>query len=207
MPPDSAVVTNHSHPRRRPALAPEEASRRQARQILLATDFSESSDAAARVARDYACHFGARLHLLHVVWTGADKAMPPLLSTLADELRRDVPVLTAVETGSPAVQILRYAARHGIDLIVLGTHGRTGVSRALLGSVAERVVRTAPCPVLTVSQEPRPRVPEAAEAPAVLQRCLVCAVPSEDLICGPCRARIRGEALERKLREERAGRI
>ena len=178
------------------------------RQILLATDFSESSDAAARVARDYARHFGARLHLLHVVWPGADKAMPPSLSTLADELRGDVPVLTAVESGSPAVQIVRYTTRHGIDLIVLGTHGRTGVSRALLGSVAERVVRTASCPVLTISREPRPTVPgEAAEAPVVLQRCLVCAAPSEDLICGPCRARIRGEALERKLREERAGRI
>ena len=178
------------------------------RQILFATDFSESSDAAARVARDYARHFGARLHLLHVDWPGADKAVPPPLITLADELGGDVSVLTAVESGSPAVQIVRYAARHGIDLIVLGTHGRTGVSRALLGSVAERVVRTAPCPVLTVSREPLPTAPgEPAAAPTVLQRCLVCAAPSEDLICGPCRARIRGEALERKLREERAGRI
>jgi len=178
------------------------------RQILLATDFSESSDTAARMARDYARHFGARLHLLHVVWPGADKAMPPSLSALADELRGVVPVLAAVESGSPAVQIVRFAARHGIDLIVLGTHGRTGVSRALLGSVAERVVRTAPCPVLTISREPWPTVQgKAAEAPTILQRCLVCAAPAEDLICGPCRARIRGEALERKLREERAGRI
>lgn len=177
------------------------------RQILFATDFSESSDAAARVARDYARHFGALLHLVHVAWPGADRSMPPSLSALANELRGDVPVRTAVESGSPAIQIVRYAARHGIDLIVLGTHGRTGVSRSLLGSVAERVVRTAPCPVLTVSREPRAARPEAAEAPTILQRCLVCGASSDDLICASCRARIRGEALERKLREERAGRI
>lgn len=179
------------------------------RQILLATDFSESSDAAARVALDYARHFRARLHLVHVVWPGADKIMPQPLSALAGRLGGSVSVLTAVEAGSPAVQIVRYAERHGIDLIVLGTHGRTGVTRALLGSVAERVVRTAPCPVLTVPRAPRPAVPEEAapEAPSLLQRCLVCAVPSEDLFCERCRARIRGEALERKLREERAGRV
>lgn len=177
------------------------------REILFATDFSESSDVAGRVARDYARQFGARLHLLHVVWPGADPAMPPPLGKLREELGEGVPTLTVVESGQPAAQIVRYAERHGIDLIVVGTHGRTGFTRVLLGSVAERVLRTAPCPVLTVTREPRggPQV-EAAEPPAMLKRCLVCAAPSEDLICEPCRARIRGEALEKKLKEERAGR-
>jgi nucleotide-binding universal stress UspA family protein len=178
------------------------------RQILFATDFSASSEAAARVARDYARQFGARLHILHVVWGGTDPVTPPLLARLAEDLRKDVPVVTAVEAGAPAAQIVRYAERHGIDLVVLGTHGRTGVTRALLGSVAEQVVRTAPCPVLTVGREPRAAAPAEAEAlPPALRRCLVCAAPSEDLICETCRARIRGEAIERKLREERAGRL
>jgi K+-sensing histidine kinase KdpD len=118
-----------------------------------------------------------------------------------------VPVLTAVESGAPAAEIVRYAERNRIDLIVVGTHGRSGVTRALLGSVAERVVRTAPCPVLTVPRErQRTAPPTQEEPPASLRQCLICATPSEDLICEACRARIRGEALERKLREERAGR-
>jgi nucleotide-binding universal stress UspA family protein len=178
------------------------------REILFATDFSASSEAAARVALEYARRFGARLHILHVVWGGTDPTMLPVLTGLGEELQKEVPVVTAVESGSPAGQIVRYAERHAIDLIVLGTHGRTGVTRALLGSVAERVVRTAPCPVLTVGRERRAAVPVEAEAlPAALRRCLVCTAPSEDLICENCRARIRGEALERKLREQRAGRV
>ncbi|MBI4608964.1 MAG: universal stress protein [Candidatus Rokubacteria bacterium] len=177
------------------------------RQILFATDFSDSSEVAGRVARDYARHFGARLHALHVVWPGADATGSPLLDKLAAELRAEVPVVAAVESGAPAARIVSYAERHGIDLIVLGTHGRTGVTRALLGSVAERVVRTAPCPVLTVPRARRAPDPlREAEPPSSLRRCLVCVTPSEDLICAACRARIRGEALERKLREERAGR-
>jgi hypothetical protein len=88
----------------------------------------------------------------------------------------------------------------------MGTHGRTGFSHVLLGSVAEAVVRGAPCPVLTV-----PPVPLSASAPAPvpspsLGRCIVCAQLSPELICANCRARIRGEALERKWNEERAGR-
>lgn len=178
------------------------------RQILFATDFSAASEAAGRVARAYARQFGARLHLLHVTWGGTDPVPSPLLVKLGEELGEDIPVVTAVEAGAPAARIVRYAKRHGIGLIVVGTHGRTGVTRALLGSVAERVVRTAPCPVLTVAREPRTAPPvQAEEAPAALRRCLVCTAPSEDLICEPCRARIRGEALERKLREARAGRV
>ncbi len=175
-------------------------------QILFATDFSETSDAASCMALDYARHFGARLHVLHVTWPGSDPVMPPLLGKLAQEFGATVPVVTAVESGSPAAQILRYAERKGIDLIILGTHGRSGVTRALLGSVAERVVRTAPCPVLTVPSRPSAGAAEVMELPAAQARCLVCAKPSDDLICSACRERIRGEAIERKQKEERPGR-
>jgi nucleotide-binding universal stress UspA family protein len=176
------------------------------REIAFATDFSESSAAAAQTALAYARHLGARLHLLHVNWVGSDPRMPDLLGKLADEFGARVPVVTAVETGSPAAQVVQYAGQHRIDLIVLGTHGRTGVTRALLGSVAERVIRTAPCPVLTVPMA-RPAV-AVAPRPETMQpgHCAACALPSEDLICGACRARIRGEAVGRKQREERPGR-
>ncbi len=177
------------------------------REVLCATDFSHSSDAAVRAAADYARQFGARLHLLHVAWPGIDPTVPPLLAKLADELGAQVPVVTAVESGQPATGIVQYAERHGIDLIVVGTHGRTGVTRALLGSVAERILRTAACPVLTVPRSFRATTPIEVEPPASLRLCLVCRNPSDDLICEACRARIRGEALERKRREERAGRV
>jgi hypothetical protein len=105
---------------------------------------------------------------------------------------------------SPARELVRYAKEHAIDLIVLGTHGRTGVTRALLGSVAERVVRTAECPVLTVAARTPARVDEPL-AVDVERQCLVCARPSGDLICEPCRARIRGEVLEDRHRQQRPG--
>lgn len=176
-------------------------------QVLVATDFSPSSDRALEVAREYARGWGARLHVLHVVPLVQDPVPQPRLDELARAAGQGLPIQTAVVSGVPAAEIVRYAARHAIDLIVVGTHGRTGVSRTLLGSVAERVVRTSPCPVLTVPREPRavaPAPPAVAE-PAV-SRCLVCRNSSEDLICESCRARIRGEALERKQKEERAGR-
>jgi hypothetical protein len=101
----------------------------------------------------------------------------------------------------------RYAREHGIDLIVVGTHGRTGMSRALW-AVAERVIRTAPCPVLAVPfPAGRPAESEAGTAaPVTISRCVVCAATSPDLICEPCRARIRGEALRHKQADERTGR-
>lgn len=120
--------------------------------------------------------------------------------------------LVATSAGDPATEILRYASRHAIDLIVVGTHGRTGLTRVLLGSVAERVVRGACCPVLVVPAASTIDVAgfgaEAApDVEAGMPRaCLVCAASTPDLICEPCRARIRGEALEHKYREERAGR-
>jgi nucleotide-binding universal stress UspA family protein len=182
--------------------------------ILVATDFSEGAEAAFRVAVEYARALHARLHLLHVYWS-SEVDVTRLLADAAARAGPDVPVTVAGTGGDPAEEILRYTARHPIDLIVVGTHGRTGVSRVLLGSVAERVMRGARCPVLVVPAPAGLATPvpagvtlaaEEAASPAPARPCLVCAKPTLDLICEPCRARIRGEALEHKQREERAGR-
>ena len=108
--------------------------------ILVATDFGEASDAALTYGRALARTFGARLHLLHVT----------------ENLDADTPSTVVLLTSdAPATSIVEYAKTHQIDLIVLGTHGRGAVAHLLMGSIAERVVRTAPCPVLTVRQPER----------------------------------------------------
>jgi nucleotide-binding universal stress UspA family protein len=137
--------------------------------ILVPSDFSECSDAAVRYGLELARKFGATLHLLHVVqdpvtqpWAAEGFSAPLLEAT--DQWQKDAQVRLAnaipaedrartVVTStiaSPFVEILRYAGANDIDLIVMGTHGRGGVSHVLLGSIAEKVVRRAPCPVLTV---------------------------------------------------------
>jgi nucleotide-binding universal stress UspA family protein len=153
--------------------------------ILVPSDFSECSDAAVRYGLELARKFGARLHLLHVIqdpatqpWAAEGFAVP-LLDAL-DQWQRDAKVRlehaipaedrdNAVVTcaiASPCSEILRYAAANGIDLIVMGTHGRGGVSHMLLGSIAEKVVRRAPCPVLTVRQPEHEFVEHSAMAAA-----------------------------------------
>jgi universal stress protein A len=186
--------------------------------ILFATDFSDLADEAARVACDYAERFQARIHLFHVFSPG-EVEVTKLLSHTRETLMPGAPTIIVTTAGDPAEEIVRYATGHRIDLIVLGTHGRSGVSRVLLGSVAERVVRTAPCPVLVVPERDRTptaaggaRAVAASSTPALEQpaegrgRCLVCSQRSRDLVCGPCRAKIRGEALVHKRQDERAGR-
>ena len=185
---------------------------RPVQQILVATDFSEGAAAAFGVAVYYARVLHARLHLLHV-FSESEVEVTRLLADAAAQAAPDVPVIVARAGGDPAEEILRYATEQPIDLIVVGTHGRTGVSRLLLGSVAERVMRGARCPVLVVPAPPAPAIPSGVTPPvrvaaplAPARPCLVCATPTPDLICEPCRARIRGEALEHKQREERPGR-
>jgi len=133
-------------------------------QILVPTDFSPPSDAALSYARLLARTFDASLHLLHVIGTHstppqatADSrdrvpaALRDLRSRLtADDRSPDVAVL-AVEAPDPAAQIVRTARSMDASLIVMGTHGRGGIARVLMGSVAEKVVRTAPCPVFTTN--------------------------------------------------------
>jgi universal stress protein A len=145
--------------------------------ILFATDFSESAGTAREMARLLSSRFESELHMLHVVSDlslqvpefGMGLSFPSFADATAEHRREmkerteasldaevdpawlnDHPVITAVRFGTPFLEIIRYAREHDIDLIVLGSHGRTGIAHVLLGSVAERVVRKAPCPVLTV---------------------------------------------------------
>jgi nucleotide-binding universal stress UspA family protein len=121
------------------------------RQILFGTDFSPASEAARRVAVDMAREAGATLHVVHVVPSVTDPSLPAeQLTELAKAVDGGLRVTTALLDGSAGGEIVRYAQEQQIDLIVVGTHGRTGFSRALLGSVAESVVRLAPCLVLSV---------------------------------------------------------
>jgi len=146
------------------------------RNILVPVDFSETSACALRYARALSAAFGSRLHLLHVVenlvahaWTAEVyvTALPGLLDDVAreagtrlqnlltEEDRTRFHAQAAVVTGSPYAEVIRYAADNEIDLIVMGTHGRGAVEHVLLGSVAEKVVRKACCPVLTVREQQR----------------------------------------------------
>jgi nucleotide-binding universal stress UspA family protein len=137
--------------------------------ILLPTDFSDASAAAERYALGLAEAFGSHVHLMHVVqdpyvqpW--AAEAFGVSLAGVLDRWEQDaraqlaqrakgVAVERVTRVGHPFVEILTYAAEQSVDLIVMGTHGRGPVAHMLLGSVAERVVRKAPCPVLTVRPE------------------------------------------------------
>jgi nucleotide-binding universal stress UspA family protein len=143
--------------------------------VLVATDFGTASETALVYARALAQTFGATLHAIHVVediyaymiggegtaMTGImprplkedleRKAAADLDRFLSDSDRQDLHARTIVNTSSSAaLEIVTYAKQANIDIIVIGTHGRGAFSRMLMGSVAEKVVRTAPCPVLTV---------------------------------------------------------
>jgi nucleotide-binding universal stress UspA family protein len=134
--------------------------------ILVPHDFSETSEAAVRYAVALARNFGARIHLLHVGdqarldletefplgLEGAveDAVRERLLKIVGPAEQAELRPEFVVRAGVPAAEIVRYASNYDIDLIVMGTHGRGPVSHMVMGSVAEKVVRTAPCPVLTV---------------------------------------------------------
>ncbi len=131
--------------------------------ILVATDFSEASAAAMDYGRALARSFGASLHLLHVIdnpflrphaadpHTIKNAALSHLFDRLTDDDRDALHATAVLETSDhPADEIVKYAKAQQIDLIVVGTHGRGTVAQILESSVAEKVVRMAPCPVLTV---------------------------------------------------------
>lgn len=134
--------------------------------ILCPTDFSEPSDAAIRYASSLAHHYKAKLHLVFVmerpvaygagdgvfVFTDEDREAikQKLLSVKPSE--DDVEFEHHVLDGEPAHEIVALAKKVEADLIVMGTHGRTGLFRLLMGSVAEQVVRKAECPVLALRQ-------------------------------------------------------
>jgi nucleotide-binding universal stress UspA family protein len=140
--------------------------------ILVATDFGEASEAALTYGRELARSFSAQLDVLHVadnVLTrgfGAEGYVanyPELQRDVEEAARRNLDAAVSDEdrkmlrarpivitSNAPAMAIVSYAKDAKVDLIVLGTHGRGAMAHLLMGSVAERVVRTAPCPVLTV---------------------------------------------------------
>src|SRR5262245_4399735 len=159
------------------------------KKVLVATDFSEPSAAALAYGRELARNFGAQLVLLHVTENMMTAAMTPdayigldvnaqrqleswdlaqLEALLDDATRRELRAKTVSLKGqAPAAAIVDYAREYAVDLIVLGTHGRGAVAHLLMGSAAELVVRTAPCPVLTVRHPEREFVlPDAVAAEA-----------------------------------------
>jgi nucleotide-binding universal stress UspA family protein len=144
------------------------------KRICCPVDFSDASRAAMEVAADLARRFGAELVLFHAYpvpgYTfpdGSVVASPKMLQDLADGAERHLeswrleaepiaarPVRIVKVAGEPASEIVAFARDERIDLLVLGTHGRSGLEHALMGSIAERVVRRARCPVLTVRPPP-----------------------------------------------------
>jgi nucleotide-binding universal stress UspA family protein len=145
--------------------------------ILHPTDFSESSDSALRLACSLARDHGAEVLIVHVLepmlTVFGDRLLPQpeevALQEIKDKLLQmkgpdpKVPVRHRLEEGLPADQILRVAREDKCDLIVMGTHGRRGLSRLLLGSVAEQVTRQATCPVVVVKTP----CPQAVLSPEV----------------------------------------
>ena len=146
------------------------------KQVLVATDFSEPAATALEYGRQLARSYGATLHVVHAVddirWRYSLDMAPALLTGVQDDLvetsrqtldrlldeedRTQLHAKAATLTSaSTADTIVEYARSNGIDIIVIGTHGRRGMSHMLMGSVAERVVRLAPCPVLTVRSHER----------------------------------------------------
>ena len=142
------------------------------KKILFATDFSDNSKYALTYALSFARQYDAMLYLLHVIqqpsyplgmyaeisFDAMDKFNKNISEAVGKEMQtlreRDLQGLKKYEClilhGTPFLEILRTAKEKGVDLIVVGTHGRTGLDHVLFGSTAEKVVRRAPCPVLSV---------------------------------------------------------
>jgi nucleotide-binding universal stress UspA family protein len=141
------------------------------KKIMVPIDFSENSPKVLETAVDVAEKFGAKLSIVFVVQTiedysgffvphmpisqfedelvqGAEKKMAGFLS---ENLKSDLPHSATVIKGNVAEEIIEYAAHNNIAMIVMGTHGYKGLEKVLFGSVAEKVVKTSPCPVLTIN--------------------------------------------------------
>ena len=139
--------------------------------VLIPTDFSDTAAAAAEYGCELAARFGARVTLLNVFSPGIVALPDAVYAPTEEELemlahaarghlaaiafglaRAGLHIDVVAVAGVPSEAIAAWAETHGVGMIVIGTHGRRGVAHALLGSVAERVVRTAACPVLTVGR-------------------------------------------------------
>jgi universal stress protein A len=139
------------------------------RNILVSTDFSDFSAAAVEYASSFALLYGAKIHLVHVIESGSVVGAPnvelnttalanELESSAQEEMRKFVywklknntNLEQVILHGEPHREIVSYAQENEIDLIVIATHGRTGLAHILMGSVAEKIVRLSPIPVLAV---------------------------------------------------------
>jgi universal stress protein A len=140
------------------------------KKILFATDFSEGSRNALPYAVDIAMRHGAKIYAVHVifdvtkaagwyvphasaeeVYADLEKsARKELEKTFSEDMRKFKDYENVLLRGTPYEEITKFAEANKIDLIVIATHGRTGLDRLLFGSTAEQVVRYAPCPVLSV---------------------------------------------------------
>jgi nucleotide-binding universal stress UspA family protein len=145
--------------------------------ILFPTDFSEGSTFALHYAVDLAKHYNAKLYILHVIYDiakateshiphiSADEiynemnkwAMEEIENCCIEEIRGLPDVEKIVLKGIPHEEIVRFASDKKVDMIVMGTYGRTGLQKFIFGDTAEKVVKKAPCPVMTV------RIPEHRE--------------------------------------------
>lgn len=152
------------------------------KKILVPIDFSENNNCAVEYGCELAKQFDAEIHFVHVVYNmgmySSDVAM-----IAADTIEEDVAaakkelakvpggayeslnIKRGVERGAPYRGVINYAKSHEIDLIVISTHGRTGLMHLLMGSVAENIVREAPCPVLTI----RPKKHQVAEQTEIIE--------------------------------------
>ncbi|WP_372911714.1 universal stress protein [Salinigranum sp.] len=152
--------------------------------VLVPTDGSPGSERAVRHAVDFAETYDATLHALFVVDDGgdaeddADDELTERGKQAIDLVREQtadttVPLVAELRRGDPASEILRYVETTGVDLVVMGTHGRTGIERHLLGSVAEQVVRAASVPVVTLNlRGASDRVTSEEEARAVAREAV-----------------------------------
>jgi nucleotide-binding universal stress UspA family protein len=146
------------------------------KRILVPTDFSEPSERAAVYALELAKRYGAEIHCVHVSDIPADLLATStyymtgpseqFVDQVRDESKKSLEAFAAKNfpglgakavflEGRPFVEIVRYTRDEKIDLVVIATHGRSGLKHALFGSVAEKVVRKAPCPVLVVKRDER----------------------------------------------------
>jgi nucleotide-binding universal stress UspA family protein len=172
--------------------------------LMFATDFSAASERAGVFARELAAQMGARLHIVHVACppTGAPDAAQRI-ARLAKVADGTLHVEIAVLSGRAVPELIRYARQRRVGLMVVGTHGRTGWSRALLGSVAEGIMRLAPCPVLTVPDASVNVDGAALESGRTApHRCVVCGNSTDAFVCETCGTRLRAQALEQTTRAE-----
>ncbi|HAA05338.1 MAG TPA: universal stress protein [Syntrophobacteraceae bacterium] len=140
--------------------------------IVFCTDFSPNADHAFLMAKDLAWRYGATLHIVHVMVTfsfspigevhvpieydakfverATDAATSTIQERYVSQLKQKQPYEITILSGYPATEVVELAKEKNIDLIIMGCHGLTGIAHVLFGSTADRVVRKAPCSVLTV---------------------------------------------------------